>query len=86
MSHFYTSGEGGIRTLEQIAPLLDFESSAFNHSATSPDISPRPASELFVVLQIGGFVFAGLRMKGISCLPLNVKQFTFNPFSHFSCF
>lgn len=31
-----SSGEGGIRTLEQIAPLLDFESSAFNHSATSP--------------------------------------------------
>lgn len=30
------SGEGGIRTLEQVAPLLDFESSAFNHSATSP--------------------------------------------------
>jgi hypothetical protein len=35
-AHFYNGGEGGIRTLERVAPLLDFESSAFNHSATSP--------------------------------------------------
>ncbi len=29
-------GGGGIRTLEQVTPLLDFESSTFNHSATPP--------------------------------------------------
>ncbi len=29
-------GEGGIRTHEQVAPLLDFESSSFGHSDTSP--------------------------------------------------
>lgn len=34
----FSCGEGGIRTLEQIAPLLDFESSAFNRSAASPNI------------------------------------------------
>ncbi len=30
-------GEGGIRTLGRVAPTLDFESSTFDHSATSPD-------------------------------------------------
>ena len=30
------NGEGGIRTHEQVAPLLDFESSSFGHSDTSP--------------------------------------------------
>jgi hypothetical protein len=79
-----SSGEGGIRTLDRIAPMLDFESSAFNHSATSPNISPRTASELFVALRGSGFVFAGWRQKGTSGLSLNVKQFTFNPLSHFS--
>ena len=29
-------GEGGIRTLDTLADILDFESSAFDHSATSP--------------------------------------------------
>ena len=29
-------GEGGIRTHGKIAPTSDFESGAFNHSATSP--------------------------------------------------
>ena len=29
-------GEGGIRTLEGVATLLVFKTSAFNHSATSP--------------------------------------------------
>ena len=29
-------GEGGIRTLEGLAPLPLFESGTFNHSATSP--------------------------------------------------
>ena len=29
-------GRGGIRTLERIAPLLVFKTSAFNHSATLP--------------------------------------------------
>ncbi len=32
-----TGGEGGIRTLGRVAPTLDFESSTFDHSATSPD-------------------------------------------------
>ncbi len=31
-----TGGEGGIRTLGWVAPSLDFESSTFDHSATSP--------------------------------------------------
>jgi hypothetical protein len=31
-------------------------------------------------------VFAGLRMKSSSCLSLNVKQFTFDPLSHFSLY
>ena len=30
------SGEGGIRTLDRLTPILVFETSAFNHSATSP--------------------------------------------------
>ena len=30
-------GDGGIRTPGRVAPTLDFESSAFNHSATSPE-------------------------------------------------
>ena len=29
-------GEGGIRTHDRVAPILVFETSAFNHSATSP--------------------------------------------------
>lgn len=32
----YSGGEIGIRTLEGLATLLDFESSAFDHSAISP--------------------------------------------------
>ena len=31
-------GEGGIRTHERVAPLLVFKTSAFNRSATSPDL------------------------------------------------
>lgn len=31
------NGEGGIRTPVRCDPKLDFESSAFNRSATSPD-------------------------------------------------
>ena len=31
-----SGGEGGIRTLEGVAPLLVFKTSAFNRSATSP--------------------------------------------------
>ena len=31
-------GEGGIRTHERVAPLLVFKTSAFNRSATSPDV------------------------------------------------
>ena len=33
-------GKGGIRTLEELSPLLVFETSAFNLSATFPYISP----------------------------------------------
>ena len=29
-------GEGGIRTLDEFDPITDFESAAFNRSATSP--------------------------------------------------
>ena len=32
-----SGGEGGIRTPEGRKPLLVFKTSAFNHSATSPD-------------------------------------------------
>ena len=35
---FSPGGEGGIRTLDRFDPTHDFESCAFNHSATSPDI------------------------------------------------
>ena len=31
-----TGGEGGIRTLDTVARMPDFESGAFDHSATSP--------------------------------------------------
>ena len=34
--HSSPGGEGGIRTLDTVARILLFESSAFNHSATSP--------------------------------------------------
>jgi hypothetical protein len=33
---FSYGGEGGIRTLDSREAILDFESSAFDHSATSP--------------------------------------------------
>jgi hypothetical protein len=33
----FLSGEGGIRTPDEPEPILVFETSAFNHSATSPD-------------------------------------------------
>ncbi len=29
-------GEGGIRTLDRVAPITVFETAAFDHSATSP--------------------------------------------------
>ncbi len=41
-----TGGEGGIRTHEHLAMLLDFQSSAFDHSATSPIQSARMISSL----------------------------------------
>ena len=31
-----TNGEGGIRTPDEFDPITDFESAAFDHSATSP--------------------------------------------------
>ena len=34
-------GEEGIRTLEGLAPLTDFKSAAFDHSATSPEDNGR---------------------------------------------
>ena len=34
----FDGGEGGIRTHERVAPLLVFKTSAFNRSATSPEI------------------------------------------------
>ena len=34
----YNGGEGGIRTHERVAPLLVFKTSAFNRSATSPQV------------------------------------------------
>jgi hypothetical protein len=30
------SGEGGIRTLDRVAPIQHFQCCAFDHSATSP--------------------------------------------------
>lgn len=35
--HGKSGGEGGIRTLERLAPLPVFKTGAFNHSATSPE-------------------------------------------------
>ena len=35
--HSQDCGEGGIRTLDRVAPTTVFETAAFNHSATSPD-------------------------------------------------
>ncbi len=34
----FNGGEGGIRTHERVAPLLVFKTSAFNRSATSPNV------------------------------------------------
>lgn len=31
-----SGGEGGIRTLDRLAPITVFETAAFDHSATSP--------------------------------------------------
>jgi hypothetical protein len=31
-------GEGGIRTLDRIAPITVFETARFNHSRTSPEL------------------------------------------------
>ena len=40
MSSIYKpkNGEGGIRTPDEPKPIIDFESTAFNHSATSPGV------------------------------------------------
>ena len=36
----FNGGENGIRTHERVSPLHAFQACAFNHSATSPFISP----------------------------------------------
>ena len=38
------SGEGGIRTLDRVAPIQHFQCCAFDHSATSPaaDVGQMP--------------------------------------------
>src|SRR4029077_15356750 len=35
----HSGGEIGIRTLDRLPPILDFESSAFDHSAISPRVA-----------------------------------------------
>ncbi len=42
MTRCANGGEGGIRTLGCLTTTSDFESGAFNHSATSPDHFARP--------------------------------------------
>ncbi len=37
--YFYFGGEEGIRTLDTVARIHDFESRAFDHSATSPRVT-----------------------------------------------
>jgi hypothetical protein len=41
MALFYSGGEGGIRTLDTENRIPDFESGAFDHSATSPGVPPK---------------------------------------------
>ena len=33
----FVNGEGGIRTLDRVAPIQHFQCCAFDHSATSPE-------------------------------------------------
>jgi hypothetical protein len=40
-------GEGGIRTHGRVAPTLDFESSTFDHSATSPEFASVETKQRF---------------------------------------
>ena len=65
-------GEGGIRTLEGLAPLTVFETARFNHSRTSPgpclhDLRPFP--------QVGsapnGFRLGSLRRRSLGGMPTN---------------
>jgi hypothetical protein len=59
-----TGGEAGIRTLETGKGLLDFESSAFDHSATSPGrhspqvVQPLPALPREMGCAFGGVIGA----------------------------
>ena len=44
MKFYRLGGEGGIRTLEGLAPLTVFETAPFNHSGTSPHRPGRRAN------------------------------------------
>lgn len=48
---FIFGGERGIRTPEKLAPLIDFESTAFDHSAISPLLANRIRILLYACLQ-----------------------------------
>ncbi len=45
-------GEGGIRTLEELSPLVVFKTTALNHYATSPEHTILPEFILFASLDL----------------------------------
>ena len=53
-SMFSASGEGGIRTHEELAPPHEFQSCALNRSATSPKVSPCGGPRMLSDSALGG--------------------------------
>lgn len=51
-SYHHQSGEGGIRTLEELSPLVVFKTTALNHYATSPEHTILPEFILFASLDL----------------------------------
>ena len=59
---FGDGGEGGIRTPDTLSGTLAFEASAFNHSATSPDL---PAAMRMTIINewLAGGYFPGSNLR-----------------------
>ena len=60
----FTGGERGIRTLGRVSPTLDFQSSSFDHSDTSPCERQSLLYWGFAVLTRGRF-FIGVGLTGL---------------------